>query len=402
MTPYGEKRLTTGRRAGFAAVAGRELGRIFSSRIYILLTLVLPLVSFGILAAIFSSGTPRDLPIAVYDADNSDLSRRLVRLLDAAPALQVTQRVTNVKEGEELILSGRTYALVILPRGLERDRSRGDGGQVVSYYNNQLITAGSIVSRGIRETLQTVSIELDQRSREQQGEMTGAAAAHAEPIRVESSALFNPYLNYLYFLASALMPTMLQIFVIIVTVYAVGIELKEGTAREWLNSAGDSPWLAVAGKLAPYTVGFLLVGLLMNVFLFLFLGLPLRGSVTLIAVATTLLVVSYQVVALLIVALTSNLRMSLSLSAVYAAPAFAFAGITFPVMAMPLAGKIWGGLLPLSYYLSILLDQGVRGAPVVVSLPALAAMFGFVIVIPFLAFPRLGKLMVDEQQWGGR
>ena len=396
------KRWTAGEHAGFKAVVHRELVRIFSRRIYLLMVLLLPLVSFAVLAAIFSTGSPRHLPIAVYDADSTDFSRRLVRLLDAAPTLHVAHRVTDLKEGKALILSGGSYALVVLPKGLERDRFRGQGAQVTSFYNNQSMTAGSIVNRGIRDTLKAVSAELDRQSRQQRGETSAAAAAHAEPIIVESRALFNPYLNYLYFLAGALMPTMLQIFIIVVTVYAVGVEMKEGSAREWLDTAGGSQWRAVAGKLAPYTAGFLCVGLLMNSYLFLWLKLPLRGSVTLIALATVLLVLSYQAVALLIVAVTANLRISLSTAAIYAAPAFAFAGITFPVMAMPLSGKIWGALLPLSYYLIILLDQGMRGAPVSVSLPALAAMCGFVVVIPILAVPRLGRLMVDEQQWGKR
>lgn len=402
MKPSGVKRVTPGERAGFTAVFQRELARIFSRRVYLLMVLLLPLVSFGILAAIFSSGTPRNLPIAVYDADNSSFSRRLVRLLDAAPSLNVAYRVTDLKEGKTLILSGKSYALVILPQGLESDLLRGDGVQVTSYYNNQSMTAGSIVNRGIRETLKSESTALDRRSREQRGEMVGAAVAHAEPIKLESRALFNPYLNYLYFLVGALMPTMLQIFIIIVSVYAVAVELKEGTARQWLETAGGSPWAAVAGKMAPYTAGFLFVALLMNSYLFLYLGLPLRGSVTLIAAATVLLVLSYQAVALLIVALTANLRFSLSISAVYAAPAFAFAGITFPVMAMPLSGKIWGGLLPISHYLTILMDQGMRGAPVSVSLTPLALMCGFAVIIPVLALPRLGKLMVDERYWGRR
>ncbi len=396
------KRWKADEQAGFKAVVRRELVRIFSHRIYLLMVLFLPLVSFAVLAAIFSTGSPRHLPIAVYDADNTDFSRRLVRLLDAAPTLHVAQRVTDLKEGKALILSGGSYALVVLPKGLERDRFRGQGAQVTSFYNNQSMTAGSIVNRGIRDTLKAVSAELDQQSRQQRGEMKTAATVHAEPIIVESRALFNPYLNYLYFLAGALMPTMLQIFIIVVTVYAVGVEMKEGSAREWLDTAGGSPWQAVAGKLAPYTAGFLFVGLLMNSYLFLWLKLPLRGSVTLIAMATVLLVLSYQAVALLIVAATANLRISLSTAAIYAAPAFAFAGITFPVMAMPLSGKIWGALLPLSYYLIILLDQGMRGAPVSVSLPALAAMCGFAIVIPILVVPRLGRLMADEQQWGKR
>ena len=389
------------RRPGVAAVLMREFTRIASRRVYVLMTLVLPLLTFGLLTAIFNAGTPRKLPIAVYDADNSNLSRRLVRLLDAASTLSVTSRVTDLKEGRESILSGKSYALVVLPHDLERDLSRRHGAKVTSYFNNQLMSAGSIVNRGIRETLKTVAVEMDQRRREQRAEGVKAARTHAEPIVVESRALFNPYLNYLYFLVGALMPNMLQIFVILVAVYALGIELKEGTAREWLETAGGSPWKAVVGKLAPYTAGFLLMGLFMNTLLFLHLGVPLRGSVTLIATGTVLLVLAYQSMALFIVSATANLRMSLSLAALYSAPAFAFAGITFPVMAMPPLGKIWGMCLPISHYLIVFLDQGMRGAPVAVSLPQMFALSCFLFAAP-LAVPRLGKAMADESYWGRR
>jgi hypothetical protein len=71
------------------------------------------------------------------------------------------------------------------------------------------------------------------------------------------------------------------------------------------------------------------------------------------------------------------------------------------VLAMPPLGKIWGSLLPISHYLIVFLDQGMRGAPAAVSLPALAALAGFTLAGP-LAVPRLGKIMADERYWGKR
>ena len=62
--------------------------------------------------------------------------------------------------------------------------------------------------------------------------------------------------------------------------------------------------------------------------------MPLRGGFPLVAVGTLVFVVAYQGVGMLFIALLGNFRLSTSLAAVYAAPAFAFTGITFPIVGM--------------------------------------------------------------------
>jgi ABC-2 type transport system permease protein len=53
------------------------------------------------------------------------------------------------------------------------------------------------------------------------------------------------------------------------------------------------------------------------------------------------------------VGLTGNMRMSSSVAGVIAGPAFAFAGQTFPVMAMPLVVRGFAFLLPLTHVLKV-------------------------------------------------
>jgi ABC-2 type transport system permease protein len=53
------------------------------------------------------------------------------------------------------------------------------------------------------------------------------------------------------------------------------------------------------------------------------------------------------------VGLTGNMRMSSSVAGVIAGPAFAFAGQTFPVMAMPFAVRCFAFLLPLTHILKV-------------------------------------------------
>jgi ABC-2 type transport system permease protein len=337
---------------GFWSVMRRELGRVGGSLYYPVLLVVLPLLSFAILVAIFRSGVPRDLPIAVVDLDHTALSRQASRMIDATPSMRVAFQAASAQEARSLVLENKAYALVMIPEDFERDVRRAASPKVVGYYNAQYLLPASLIRRDLRGAIATLSAGLELRVREARGETPKGAMAHLEPIRLDSHTLFNPQLNYAYFLVAALLPTMLQIFVTIGTVHAVGIELKESTAGEWLATAGNRSWSAVTGKLLPYTVYFILLGLVMLGVLFRLVGVPLQGNVPMIAAGTVLFVLAYQAVGLFIIAWFANLRFATSSAAVYCTPAFAFVGVTYPAIGMPTFGRLCRlpcrPLLPLS------------------------------------------------------
>ena len=65
-----------------------------------------------------------------------------------------------------------------------------------------------------------------------QGLTQRQAMAQPMPVRFDKHVLFNPHINYGYYLSPSFMPMMLMIFVVMVTVFAIGTELKHATARE--------------------------------------------------------------------------------------------------------------------------------------------------------------------------
>src|SRR5512147_2096665 len=98
-------------------VLARELRRIRGRPLEPLLMLVLPALALALAYAIFSAGLPRELPVAVLDLDHSRLSRQLVRLVDAAPAVRVAERPADARAAEALVLEGRVYAWLVVPQG---------------------------------------------------------------------------------------------------------------------------------------------------------------------------------------------------------------------------------------------------------------------------------------------
>ena len=384
---------------GVLRAARREAQRLVASRHALVLLVLLPLAGFSLATAIFWNRLPEELPVAVVDGDRSLLSRRLLRMLDAAKSIRVAGPYATSGEALDEVLAGRAYGVVSVPRHFERDVKRGAAPKVALHYDALTMIPGSILKRDVRAVVGTLSAGVEIQARKALGETPDVAAARFEPVRSMRGALFNPGLDYLAFLVPALGPTLLSIFVLVGAVHALGVELREGTAGEWL-AAGGSATRAVAGTLLPQTLHFTALGLVATAVQFRLLGIPLRGSPLLIGLATLLFVLAYQAMGLLIVALTANLRFASSMAAFYGGPAFAFTGISFPTFGMPFAAKAWGALLPLTHYLELLLAQVMRGAPPSTALGPLAALAAFVFLAPPFALWRMGRLMRDPSYWG--
>jgi len=392
--------VNTAARGGVWRVARREVSRIAGDWYYAVLMLLLPLAGFALLCAIFASGAPRDLPVVAVDGDHSALSRQLFRMVDATPGMRVACEAPDMAAARALVLQNKAYAVIVAPEALERDVRRGEAPRVVAYYNAQYLLPASLIRKDLRAAVGTLSAGLELRVRESRGEPARAAGAHIEPIRVDYHTLFNPQLNYSYYLAAALLPAILQIFIVVAGVHAVGIELKEGTAGAWMESAGGSAGRAVAGKLLPYAAHFTALGLFMLVVLFRFMAVPMRGHLQVIAAATVLFVLAYLAVAVLIIAWTANLRFATSVAAFYTTPAFAFVGITFPTFGMPAVGRAWGAMLPLTHFLSVVVGEAIRGAEPAAVMPQLGVLLAFVIVAPLVSVWRVGEIARDPRYWG--
>ena len=116
------------------------------------------------------------------------------------------------------------------------------------------------------------------------------------PIYFEKHILFNPFSNYEYYLLPSFLPLMLMLFTLLTTIFTIGVELKNSTAREWLATGGGNMLVALAGKLAPYTVIFFALCMLMNTCLFKFLSVPLQGNVMLLFVSGLVYVMVSQAI----------------------------------------------------------------------------------------------------------
>ena len=342
----------------FGEAFAYEIKSIRASWYKLSLISLLPLLASVLIIAIFKSGVVRDLPVVVVDRDHSKLSKMVLSHIDASPTMQIAYTVNSAKEGIALIQRGKAYALVIIPKHFARDSMLRSHPKITAMLNTQYILIGKILTSALSSTIMHSSAEVEfiQNLTES---LHPELALHAiSPIGLQITPFFNMYQNYYYFLVSALLPAIWQIFIVIATLVAVGKLFKKGHERDFFKEKKHIP-AKLLGLMFPYTLAFMLMGIVYT--LYLYSDWAFQGSFTLLFLGMFLTLIAYQFIAYALFATDFDYARSLSLGAVYTAPAFAFLGITFPIYNMNGFALLWRAPLPVSHYTQLQLSQANYG-----------------------------------------
>jgi ABC-2 type transport system permease protein len=366
---------------GFRLVAAREWRWLLHDRVALFLIFGVPLFTFVVLTAAFSQPLIRGLGVVVVDADRSDTSRALIEQVTASPNLSIAARTGDLASAASAIRSGEAIAALYIPANFERDVKAERRPQVVGFYNQQYLTAAGIASAGLSASLSAAA---------------ASATAHAAPkparigsLVAETVVLTNPQTNYAQFLLRTLLPTIIHVVIALAGGYAVGSEFRRRSVRTWLACAGGNPVIALAGKLAPLFAIFFLIMLAVPLVLEGLLHIPFRGNVPMIVAAASLFIIAYLALAALLQLLVGDLPTGLGLTGLIASPAFGYAGVAFPTLAMNAFAYAWSAILPLRWYLAVLLGQAAHGLPLSYSAPAFAALAALAALYGLLALLRL-------------
>jgi ABC-2 type transport system permease protein len=373
-------------RPGFLKVARRECRWLFHDRAALLLIFGVPLFAFVVLTSVFSHPVIRGLGVTVVDEDRSDASRALVEYISASPSLHIVGRTGTLSTAARDIRSGKAISAVYIPSDFEHDLKAQQRPQVVGFYNQQFLTAAGIASSGLSDTLSAAVAAAARANR------VAPAPTSVGQLTGETIALANPQKNYAQFLLRALLPMIIHVVITLAGGYAVGSEFRRRNKREWLESAGGDPLVALVGKLAPLFGIFFLMMLAEPFALEGVLKVPFRGDVPLMVAAGSLLIIAYLSLGALLQLIAGDLASGLGLSGLVVSPAFGYAGVGFPVVGMNAFAQAWSSVLPLRWYMAVLLGQAARGLPVAESGVPFAVLAGLAVLYAGLALLRMKSL----------
>jgi ABC-2 type transport system permease protein len=382
------------------AVFFREVERIKHNPAYRFMLFTGPMVGILIIFFIFKQGTVKELPIAVVDQDDSSLSIKIENNLNASPDVAVVMHLRDMFQAREMLENGSIEAIVLIPAETEKSVFKGLEVPVPVYINGSNVLKAGIIQRSIVTTLKTVSGGIQLKKLMIAGKNETEAMARIAPVKINKHILFNPYTNYTYFLSSALLYMMLYLFVFLSSIYTLGNELKRGTGLELLQTSNNSIRLAIIGKMAPYTIIFCGFAMLINLLLFEVEKMPVNGDFLFIFLGQFVTIITYQLMGLIFIGATTNLRLSMSIGSAYSMMGITFSGLTFPLEAMPKIAQCFSAIFPFTWWEKLVISQSLRGTPLHNALPYICYILVFQLLSLF--FLEMYKHHLSNSKYWGK
>jgi ABC-2 type transport system permease protein len=294
--------------------------------------------------------TPRNLPTAVLMQEDSDLARSILKAMENTAYFRFTREVHDVAEFDNLLQSGKVLFGVEIPRGFERAVRRGDKpALLVAADATDPIAAGSALGTlsGVVQTALAHDLHIGD--------------PPSMPFEIRAHARYNPAAESRLNIVPGLVGTILTMTMLIFTALSVTREIERGT-MESLLSMPIKPVEVMFGKIIPYViVGFIQASLIVGIGVLLF-GVPILGSVLLLAALTTLFITTNLSIGYTFSTIVQNQLQAMQLSMMFFLPSILLSGFMFPFAGMPVWAQYLGEGLPLTHYVRIVRAIMLKGA----------------------------------------
>ena len=343
------------------AVIRRELGIIRKRPVYILASVGVLVVNAIFYLTLMQDGLPHDLPIGVVDLDQSSTSRAFAQQLDATQLGEVIY-YDDLHPARRDMETGKLTSFVVIPEHFNADIQAQHQPHIGYYVNSLYFVGGALAYKDIMTMVNLVGGAVQREVLRAKGHNEREIMGMIQPIVLDQHQIGNPATNYGVYLNGVLLPGILEMIVILITIYAVGTELKYGTSRQLLEMTGGSVEKALLGKLVPYNIIFTVLGIGLELLLFHWLRYPLKGSIGGMFLNMLLMVSASEALGLFIVELFPVLRLAVSVGAIISVLGMSLAGFSLPVEAMPPYVQGFSAIFPLRHYYLIHVQETLWGS----------------------------------------
>ncbi|MDD4649735.1 MAG: ABC transporter permease [Desulfoplanes sp.] len=358
--------LLKGRPLRIFSLVRKESYQIIRDPSSILIAFILPMV----LLVLFGYGVSLDLTnikIGIGVKMPSPATANLVHSFQNSRYFEVN-KARDRRDLEPLLVEGALSAVLIIPADFSKRLLRGDIHPVQVLVRGTDANTAELVLNYIQGTWQTW---LDQ-ERVSRGGRTASSLVSVEP-----RIWFNETINS----RAALLPGSIAVIMTLIgtmlTSLVVAREWERGTMEALLATPATKGDLLL-GKCIPYfLLGMLAMGLVTSVCTLL-MGVPLRGSLWLLAVVSATFLCFALGLGLFISTVTRNQFVATQAALIVGfLPSFILSGLVFELDSMPWPIRVLTYLLPPRYFVSSLRTLFLAGDIWQVILPDTCVMAGF-------------------------
>jgi len=371
----------------------RELHMMFARPLYLFASVGVMLLSTFFFLTLMRGGTAENMPVAVVDLDQTSISRRLIHEMQATPSVDIQLITNSYSEARKAMQQGKIYGIFLIREGFYSDLVAFKRPRLDFYVTNSYTVGGNTAYKQMLTMVNLTSGAFQREVLRKKGLPDDVIMRRIQPLAIEGHMVANPWGNYSVYLVSTILPGILGLICLMLTIFAIGFELKMRTSHAWLRAAGGNYTVAMIGKLIPYTVIYLVLGIGCHLILYRFAGFPVYGSTVRLMFGLLLFIFAMEALGIFLIGLLPTLRDALSIGALYSMLGFSLSGFTYPQMSMLASVKALSYMEPLRHYYLIYVNEALMAAPVENSIPHMMALTLFM-VAALCVSPRLHRALV--------
>ena len=376
------------------SVARRELRIIRNRPLYFMGSVVVIAFCAIFFLTFLSGGLPDDVPIGIVDEDRSSTSRTFCQQLDATQLGKAVMYGSFASAREDMT-RGKIAAVCVIPEGMNENIQAFKQPKITFYVNGLYFVSGALAWKDLLTMVNLTNGAVQREMLRAKGFNDSQIMGMIRPIDIDTHQIGNVTTNYNYYLTGILLPGILEMIVILVLIYSLGAELKFGTSRHLMDTAGHSIVTALAGKLLVWTLVFSAIGFLIMMLLYHWLHFPISGSIFNMFIAVLLLVISSEAAGIFILELLPVPRLALSVGALYSVLGLSLSGFTLPLEAMPPYIQGLAVMFPLRHYYLFHVQEVIFGAGFAGWWQEVIHMLMF-LFIPLAGLKRLKKVYIHQ------
>ena len=353
----------------FRALTDKETRRLLREPGNAVIGLLLPVV----LLLIFGYGLSMDvenIDTALVRDASVPFARELGSRLDASPAFRVRE-ANSYQEAKELMLRHEAEALL----RFERDPGRGWKGQILV---NGADAARARQAAGLLEGAVRFSFARSE-------------GIPPDPIRPETRTWYNPAGETRLYLVPGVTVLIMTLIGALLTGLLPAREYESGTFEALFTTPAGKGEILFSMMAPTFALGMAGLGLCLGCAVFLF-DVPLRGSLLLLLIGSSLYLIACLGVGLFIGTICRNRFLASQVVLISCfVPTIILSGFLFDLHSAPVFVQYLARILPATWYVELLQTLFLVGNPPAVVGRDLAALAFFAPALPLLAFARTRK-----------
>lgn len=298
----------------------------------------------------------KNIPTAILDRDNSAESRELAAILTSSGHFRLLKHISKESEIHTLLDRGDVRVVLDIGYGFAEKLKRGGAIPLQALLDgSDSNTAGVIMGY-----LSRLTVAYNTRLQQEYSARHFGGRVQAGQVQLVTRAWFNDNLESPPFYVPAVITNILFVITMLLSSLAIVREKEIGTIEQVIVTPIRKSEF-ILGKTLPFVlIGYIDVALISTVGALVF-HVPVRGSLWLLFLATTLFLMSSLGIGLLISTVSQTQQQAMMTAFFIIFPAMLLSGFAFPIENMPSPVQWLTLLNPLRYYMVVIRGIFLKG-----------------------------------------